>query len=275
MKANYENWVQVSVVRTLKVSSFFSLLFSVIFLLLSFINRVVNGEFIPVLLVLSILFLLLSFGLIYRYKRVLKISQKLDFSNLDSPSWKIVHFIADKVKIDKEKLNILDVGCGSGALTIAVAKNNPASSVKGVDIWSVSYKDYSKRLCYDNAKAEGVDNVKFKLGDACKLELKDEGYDVVVSNYVYSNIPVYPDSRTKRQDILLETLRVLKKGGVFAIHDIFSNSKFGKMDDFIKKLNDMGYERVELISTTDGYPMTKGEARSLNLSRSHLLYGIK
>ena len=44
--------------------------------------------------------------------------------------------------------------------------------------------------------------------------------------------------------LLLETLRVLKKGGTFAIHDL--------MQAFVQKLREMGYERVELIDTTTG-----------------------
>ncbi len=44
-----------------------------------------------------------------------------------------------------------------------------------------------------------------------------------------------------RQEILLETLRTLKKGGTFAIHDIMSKSRYGDMNAFAKKLRDMGY----------------------------------
>ena len=44
-----------------------------------------------------------------------------------------------------------------------------------------------------------------------------------------------------RQAILLETLRTLKKGGTFAIHDIFSVGKYGDMHAFVKKLEKMGY----------------------------------
>ncbi|WP_034452752.1 methyltransferase domain-containing protein [Butyrivibrio sp. AE2032] len=58
--------------------------------------------------------------------------------------------------------------------------------------------------------------------DACKLDFADETFDAVTSNYVYHNIP-----SKDRQAILLETLRTLKKGGTFAIHDIMSKAKYG------------------------------------------------
>ena len=91
-----------------------------------------------------------------------------------------------------------------------------------------------------------------------------------MSNYVYHNIPT-----NDRQAILLETLRTLKKGGTFAIHDIFSKQKYGDMESFIKKLYDMGYEKVELLDTTDGLFLESKEAKLLMLDASKLLVGKK
>lgn len=164
----------------------------------------------------------------------------------------------------------LDVGCGSGALTIACAKRNPRARFIGVDRWGKEYASFNQRLCESNAKAEGVINTEFRQGNALKLEFSDESFDAVMSNYVYHNIP----SRD-RQSILLETLRVLKKGGVFAIHDIMSEAKYGDMRAFVGKLKDMGYEEVELIDTTDGLFMSPGESRWMALSGSALLVGRK
>ena len=125
-------------------------------------------------------------------------------------------------------------------------------------------------LCEENARAEGVENISFMKGDATHLEFPNETFDAVASNYVYHNIP----SRD-RQAILLETLRTLKKGGTFAIHDIFSAGKYGDMQSFMKKLKEMGYERVELIDTANGKWMSKGEAGWMGLSGSALLTGKK
>ena len=164
----------------------------------------------------------------------------------------------------------LDVGCGSGALTIACAKGNPQGRMIGIDRWGKEYASFNKPLCERNAVAEGVENVEFERGDATRLDFPDETFDAVTSNYVYHNIP----SRD-RQAILLETLRTLKKGGTFALHDIMSKSKYGDIEAFADKLRDMGYEHVELIDTTDGMFMIRGEARWMELSGSTLLVGRK
>lgn len=164
----------------------------------------------------------------------------------------------------------LDVGCGSGALTIACAKRNPHGRMIGIDRWGKEYASFSQKLCEENSASEGVTNTEFHQGDACKLDYPDEYFDAVTSNYVYHNI-----TGVNKQSLLRETLRVLKKGGTFAIHDIMSPSRYGNMQQFVDELYDEGYEAVELIDTTNGMFMSKGEAKILGLSGSSLLVGKK
>jgi len=163
----------------------------------------------------------------------------------------------------------LDIGCGSGALTVAVAKRNPNAEIIGCDRWTKEYSDFSKLLCKENARAEGLENVKFQKGDATALPFEDETFDAVFSNYVYHNV-----AGADKQELLLETLRTLKKGGTFAIHDLMGKKRYGDMDAFCEKLRKMGYEKVEMLDTTDKF-MTKGEAKLMLLADSTLLYGRK
>ena len=132
----------------------------------------------------------------------------------------------------------------------------------------------SKQIIDGTAKhitlPEGVKNASFRRGNAVKLDFPDESFDAVTSNYVYHNI-----TGADKQALLLETLRVLKKGGTYAIHDLMSPGRYGDMQAFVQKLRDMGYERVELIDTTDGSFMTPKEAKRLMLRGSTLLLGIK
>jgi len=164
----------------------------------------------------------------------------------------------------------LDVGCGSGALTIACAKRNPRGRFIGIDRWGREYASYSKALCEANARAEGVSNAEFRRGNAIRLDFPGESFDAVTSNYVYHNI-----TGRDRQELLLETLRVLKKGGTFAIHDIFSEAKYGDMRSFAERLRTAGYEKVELIDTTKGMFLSPWEAGWMALSGSALLVGKK
>lgn len=70
-------------------------------------------------------------------------------------------------------------------------------------------------MCEKNAASEGVGSrCTFQHGDANRLDFPDESFDAVVSNYVYHNI-----TGADKNELLLETLRVLKNGGVFALND--------------------------------------------------------
>jgi ubiquinone/menaquinone biosynthesis C-methylase UbiE len=184
-------------------------------------------------------------------------------------SKQIIDGTAEYVKLPEGGIG-LDVGCGSGALTIACAKRNPQGKMIGIDRWGREYKSFNKQLCEDNAIEEGVDNVEFRQGDACKLDFPDEYFDAVTSNYVYHNI-----TGKNKQELLKETLRTLKKGGTFAIHDIMSKGRYGDMQKFVNELYDEGYEKVRLIDTTDGKFMTKWESRKMMLAGSSLLVGVK
>ena len=184
-------------------------------------------------------------------------------------SRQVIDGIAEHVTLPEGGVG-LDVGCGSGALTIACAKRNPQAHFIGLDRWGKEYASYNKPLCEANAKAEGVSNTEFRQGDALKLDFPDESFDAVTSNYVYHNIAGHD-----KQALLLETLRVLKKGSTFAIHDLMSPARYGDMEAFVKRLKAEGYEEVRLIDTADGTFMGKTEASWLGLAGSTLLVGKK
>lgn len=260
MKPDYKNWVPKGMLYAFLIGT-----------LLCAVICVASGLIFSgaLKIVLMIVFALGAVGCGAYYGWCVYAYNSFSYDGKRKLSKDIVEGIANKIPVNDGD-RVLDVGCGSGALSIAVAKKNKKAIVTGCDRWGKEYSSFSKNLCYENAKAEGVRNADFRQGDACSLPFEDEVFDIVVSNYVYHNIP----SRD-RQAILLETLRTLKTGGTFAIHDIFSKSKYGDMDAFVKALLDMGYEKVELIDTANGLFMEKKEAGKLFLKDSKLLIGRK
>ncbi len=259
MKPDYKNWMPKGMIWSFAAAS--ALLLAA-FCGVCFLE---GGTLKTVLLIVfgiaAILFLGLTVWSVLMYRA-------FSYDGRRQMSRQIIEGVADCVKLPAGGRG-LDVGCGSGALAIACAKRNPEAAFVGIDRWGKEYASFSMPLCARNAKAEGVSNVSFQRGDATKLDFPDGSFDAVVSNYVYHNIP------GDRQALLLENLRLLKKGGVFAIHDIFSKQKYGDMQAFVGKLKRMGYEKVELIDTTDGKFMSKGEAAWMALSGSALLTGRK
>ena len=165
---------------------------------------------------------------------------------------------------------ILEVGCGSGALSIRAALTWPEAKITGLDYWGAMY-NYSKALCEKNAVSEGVGSrCTFVHGDANKLDFPDESFDAVVGNYVYHNI-----MGADKQALLLESLRVLKKGGVFVLHDNMKPQMYGDMAAFVRKLRDMGFSEVRYVDTAASIFGSKRRAAMMMLGDSAMICGRK
>ncbi|MBO2525138.1 MAG: SAM-dependent methyltransferase [Bacteroidetes bacterium] len=264
MKPNYKNWIPKGMILGTLGGAAASL---VLFLVFGLSGLLAVGTWKTIL---KIVFLVLAISLALIALWMWLLHRAFSYDGKRQMSKQIIEGLSQYV-ILPEGGKGLDVGCGSGALTIAVAKCNPQAKMVGIDRWGAEYASYNQTLCEENAKAEGVgDRTSFAKGNALKLDFPDETFDAVTSNYVYHNIP----SRD-RQAILLETLRVLKKGGTFAIHDVFSRMMYGDMQAFVQRLKEMGYEEVELIDTTQGMFMSPLEAKWMTLIGSAILKGKK
>lgn len=142
----------------------------------------------------------------------------------------------------------LDIGCGNGALAIALAKKFPAIQVTGIDSWGKNW-GYSQSACESNAEVEGVkDRVEFQSASASSLPFPDEAFDIVVSNLTFHEVKDAVDKR----DLLKEALRVVRKGGRFVFQDLFLyKSVYGDADSLIQWSEAQGLTSVELVPTRD------------------------
>ena len=152
----------------------------------------------------------------------------------------------------------------------AAALTWPDAEVTGIDYWGAAY-GYGQAMCEKNAASEGAAaRCVFKHGDANKLDFPDESFDAVVSNYAYYNV-----MGADKQALLLETLRVLKKGGVFALNDEMKPHMYGNMEAFAQELRDMGYADVRLIDTAQEAFGSRRRAAMMMLGDSRMLVGRK
>lgn len=105
-------------------------------------------------------------------------------------------------------LNLLDVGCGPGTITVDLARRLAPGHVTGVDA-SAEIIEHAAGLAFD----EGVHNAVFRVGDVYALDFPDESFDIVHAHQVLQHVanPVAA---------IREIRRVLKPGGIFAARDV-------------------------------------------------------
>ncbi|MGW4945590.1 class I SAM-dependent methyltransferase [Actinoplanes sp. NPDC004185] len=111
---------------------------------------------------------------------------------------------------------VLDLGCGRGAVLIAAARRLPLGRSFGVDLWSADQSGNRPEATLANAAAAGVaDRVEVQSGDMTALPFPDNSFDVVTSAMAIHNIP----STQGRHRALDEAIRVLRPGGRLFIAD--------------------------------------------------------
>jgi ubiquinone/menaquinone biosynthesis C-methylase UbiE len=113
---------------------------------------------------------------------------------------------------------LLDMGCGRGAVLILAAKRLPAGKVTGIDLWrSVDQSGNAEESARTNVALEGfAERVELVTGDMRALPFEDGGFDVVVSSLAVHNI-IGADGRARA---VLEAFRMLKPGGRLLLADL-------------------------------------------------------
>lgn len=124
-------------------------------------------------------------------------------------------------------MNLLDVGCGPGTITLGLAQAVAPGHVTGIDHDS-QHIETARAL----AKERGVNNVTFRLGDALSLPFEDDAFDAAFENNVLTHLSENAIQAAR------EVYRVLKPQGFFAVRDVDVNSVvWGNLTDPIKQLD--------------------------------------
>jgi len=103
--------------------------------------------------------------------------------------------------------DILDVCCGTGDIAIALARENPAFDVTGIDFSPAM-------LAQAREKGAGITTLHWVQGDVMDLPFKDESFDVVCISFGLRNTPDY-------RRVLREMRRILRPGGKVYCLDSF------------------------------------------------------
>jgi arsenite methyltransferase len=132
--------------------------------------------------------------------------------------------------------DVLDLGCGRGAVLLAAAKLLPGGRAVGIDLWRADQTGNSPDVTRRNAERESVaDRVELHTGDMTQLPFADNTFDLVISSITVHNIP----SAAGRRAAIDEAVRVLRPGGRLAIADLWATSRH------YARLRDLGLTDVK------------------------------
>jgi len=150
---------------------------------------------------------------------------------------KLLSYIDTKVKYD-----LLEVGCGDGAISKYIARKYPFEVI-GVDIDPEMIRSADEGIL-------DMPNIRFLEANATSLPFPDENYNIVLSFGMMHHVPYW-------REAVAEIRRVLKPGGYFVYADLihirplakvykFIKHSYGvtNMDDFKKFLRDNNFTAV-------------------------------
>lgn len=107
-------------------------------------------------------------------------------------------WLLQSIQRQQELSAVLDVGCGSGALTVELAKRMPMANVDGVDI--------AEGMLDVAAATHAHPRVAYYVGDAEEIPFGDKSFELVFSNFMLQWCP-------QPARALAEMRRVLRRNG--------------------------------------------------------------
>jgi arsenite methyltransferase len=131
--------------------------------------------------------------------------------------------ILDDLKMRGDE-QILDVGCGRGAVLLMAASYLTTGHATGIDLWrrqdqSGNAMDAARK----NADAEGVaGRVSLETADMTALPFAAGTFDLILSSLAIHNVP----GQEKRDRAIEEIVRVLRPGGRVAIADLRNIARY-------------------------------------------------
>ena len=124
-------------------------------------------------------------------------------------------------------MNLLDVGCGPGTITLGLAQAVHPGHVIGVD-HDAEHVKAARAL----AAERGVTNATFEEGDAMALRFEDSSFDTAFENDLLTHLS-HNATRAAR-----DVYRVLKPGGFFGARDVDAEAVvWGHLTDPIRQLD--------------------------------------
>jgi ubiquinone/menaquinone biosynthesis C-methylase UbiE len=134
----------------------------------------------------------------------------------------------------KPGMQVLEIGCGSGAFTVDVARAvGETGKVYGLDIEEKMLAQLKKKL--SRPENSDIKNIEMVNKSAYELPFEDGSMDVVYMVTVFQEIP-------DKNRSLAEIKRVLKPGGILAISEWFVDPDYPLKSTTAKQVTVAGFK---------------------------------
>jgi ubiquinone/menaquinone biosynthesis C-methylase UbiE len=155
--------------------------------------------------------------------------------------------IVDDVVAKMDGGIMLDLGSGTGYLSIAIAKRVPRLRVCGIDLSRQMVK-------IARVHAKGVENAQFELGNVADLPFGDDSIDFIVSTGALHHW-------SAPAKVFAECYRVLKNGREAWIYDPCPEALRDGVDEAKKEYGFWGYRLFTKITELHGFTREEYEGK--------------
>jgi ubiquinone/menaquinone biosynthesis C-methylase UbiE len=166
---------------------------------------------------------------------------------LRKPEAKIANGIAERMR----KGTILDLGSGTGYLSIEIARRSPGLRVYGIDLSRQMVKIARRH-------AKGVENARFELANAGELPFEDDSVDFIVSTGSLHHWK-------KPAKVFDECYRVLKTGKEAWIYDGYPDVFKGQTDRIRREYGFLIYRIGARVAGLHGFTREEYEKEIKNI----------
>ena len=158
----------------------------------------------------------------------------------------------------KENLNILDLSCGTGNISILLAKKFKTSNIIGVDL-SASMVEVAQ----NKAKEKELTNISFEKADVDNLRFDDNSFDIITCGF---GLFFYPDMTNSLKNFM----KLLKEDSTF-VFSSFTKEAFTPYSEIFQKTLEEDYG-LEYPKGGANFLETSEQIKELILSAGNYKY---
>jgi ubiquinone/menaquinone biosynthesis C-methylase UbiE len=143
------------------------------------------------------------------------------------------------------RMNVLEVGCGPGRITVPLAK---AIELEGGKVLALDMQEDMLSLAREKVKKAGLKNVDYLQAELGKGRIPVNCYDLVLLVNVLGEIPV-----NNQITALKEIYDALKVGGILQVGEIICDPHFQPKQTVVNLASKVGFEKKNVFGSWASY----------------------